>query len=338
MFISLVLHETIADCIDELELTQIASVISETSLEKQLANNDSTALKFTLFAPVNEAIVNSSLSRSQLQSVILSHIAMGEIHSKFFYDDKKIKSLSPGKFIHISQPSDHGPIVYYDHSKWDTNSDKDTYVNGIELQEGDACFASNGIVHLIKGIIDSSDQTIAQVVQSSSELSTIHSLLVAANLLQKLNDTQSFSMTFFAPSNEAFDKAISDIGVDIAKCLLADGNKKQLKQFLKYHIVCGTEYSAILSKKSELRTEACSVSGWFWSYWKQCETVGISINDDGGIAIGKTGSVITHLDVPASNGVIHYLSLPLVNPKLNLLSLCGGSSSSSQPTPTMTVN
>ena len=337
MFISLVLHETIADCIDELELTQIASVISGTSLEKQLANNDSTALKFTLFAPVNEAIVNSSLSRSQLQSVILSHIAMGEIHSKFFYDDKKIKSLSPGKFIHISQPSDHGPIVYYDYSKWDTNSDKDTYVNGIELQEGDACFASNGIVHLIKGIIDSSDQTIAQVVQSSSELSTIHSLLVAANLLQKLNDTHSFSMTFFAPTNEAFDKAITDIGVDIAKCLLADENKKQLKQFLKYHIVCGTEYSAILSKKSLLSTEACSVSGWFWSYWK-CETVGISINDDGGIAIGKTGSVITHLDVPASNGVMHYLSLPLVNPKLNLLSLCGASSSSSQPTPTMTIN
>ena len=306
-------------CINHLGLTQISSVITGTSLEKQLGNTSSTP-KFTLFAPVNEAIVNSNLSNSQLQSIISSHIAVAELHSKFFYNGKKMKSISQSKYFHI-----------YINNKY--YKSKNTYINGIKLLKGDACFASNGIVHLINGIINSSDQTIAQVVQSSSELSTIHSLLVAANLLQKLNDTHSFLLTFFAPTNEAFKKASSDIGVDIAKCLLADGNEIQLRKFLKYHIVCAAEYSAILSKKSELRTEACSWKSnqwYYWSYWK-CETVGISINDDGGIAIGNTGSIITHLDVPACNGVIHYLSLPLVHPKINFLELCPAIGSGFQP-------
>ena len=36
-----------------------------------------------------------------------------------------------------------------------------------------------------------------------------------------------------------------------------------------------------------------------------------------GIGVGGAGAILTHLDVPASNGVIQYISLPLINPCLH---------------------
>ena len=67
---------------------------------------------------------------------------------------------------------------------------------------------------------------------------------------------------------------------------------------------------------------ACSwYRSWYYLRYYECEKIEIKETDDG-IAVGKTGSVITQLDIPASNGVIHHISLPLVHPKLNLTTLC----------------
>ena len=56
-------------------------------------------------------------------------------------------------------------------------------------------------------------------------------------------------------------------------------------------------------------------------FYFECEKIDITSTDDG-IAVGKTGSVIEQVDIPASNGVIHHIFLPLVHPKLNLTTLC----------------
>ena len=142
-----------------------------------------------------------------------------------------------------------------------------------------------------------------------------------ANHLEILNKSHPL-FTLFAPTDAAFQRGSCDLGLNITQCLLADENKSSLKKFLKYYIVCGAEYSKCLVQRGQVTSVACSgYISWYYYYYYECEKIDIKETDDG-IAVGKTGSVIEQIDIPASNGVIHHISLPLVNPKLNLTTLC----------------
>ena len=150
-----------------------------------------------------------------------------------------------------------------------------------------------------------------------------------ANLLNSLK-WRSLK-TLFAPTDAAFQKGSCDLGLNITRCLLADGNKSHLKKFLKYHIVRGAEYSRPLVQRNKVTSLACYWYKYRHRYWhrywhsgyryKKCNKILITVGDDA-IGVGTTGAVIEQGDIPASNGVIHHISLPLVNPRLNLTTLC----------------
>ena len=153
------------------------------------------------------------------------------------------------------------------------------------------------------------------------ELTTLESILVKANLLQYLNKSHPL-LTLFAPTDTAFQRASCDLDLNITQCLLADENRSSLKKFINYHIVCGAEYSKCLIKRGQVTSVACSwYRSWYYLYYYECEKIEIKETDNG-IAVGKTGSIIKQLDIPACNGVVHLISLPLVHPKLNLTTLC----------------
>lgn len=185
-------------------------------------------------------------------------------------------------------------------------------------------------MHVIDGIIDSSNKTIAQVVQYSSNLTDLYSLLNAADLINFLSNPTPL-LTLFAPTDEALNAASSDLGVDIVRCLLS--NKQALKKFLLYHVTCGAEYSSSLVLQKKLVTKSCKkkkYSFYHYGYWRYknkyytvCKKLSVDMLDNG-IGVGGAGSVITHLDVPANNGVVHYISLPLIHPWLDLAKLCDG--------------
>ena len=117
MYLSLIeaLENSTLDCLEELGLTEFASLFSGLDLEDQLGTDNDT--KFTVFAPPNELIANSnlkSLSSSDLKIVLGSHVAKREILSVEFFDGQKIKSLSPGRNIHVTE-------IY----KWNHNTSSD---------------------------------------------------------------------------------------------------------------------------------------------------------------------------------------------------------------------
>ena len=92
------------DCLEELGLTEFASLFRGLDLEDRLGTDNGT--KFTIFAPPNELITNSnlrSLSSSDLKIVLGSHVVKRDILSDEFFDGQKIKSLSPGRFIHVTE-------------------------------------------------------------------------------------------------------------------------------------------------------------------------------------------------------------------------------------------
>lgn len=206
------------------------------------------------------------------------------------------------------------------------------FINGNELKSRDACISKNGRVHIIDGIIDSSNKTILQVVASSANLTVLTSLVQAANLVGFFNNPRPL-LTLFAPTDAAIEEASNNLGLDLEKCLLSPSNRNILDDFLLYHVTCGAEYSASLVLRSKLTTKSCVRKRYYYygyksyyrshyKYYKVCKKLPVSL-PVGGIAVGKgDDNVITHLDIPASNGVIHYISLPLVNPCLNLNKIC----------------
>ncbi|XP_019862963.1 PREDICTED: uncharacterized protein LOC105316499 [Amphimedon queenslandica] len=307
-----VLYNSTFDCLSQLGLTAFADLLSD-SLQDSLESDNSS---FTIFAPPNE-ILNQrnlgSLSSSEIDVLTKSHILNKEIHFPMLYNGLKKMSLSPGRFVFVSQSYNYETFTFK----------KDTYISGVKLIAPDACVAVNGVVHIIEGVIESSDQTIAEVVSATPSFSTMESLLVKADLLSSLNNTHGFPTTLFVPDNDAFKQGSSDLMVDIVQCLLADENMRSLKKFLKYHYTCDAFFSSILVKKTQLTTEACQRrwSRRYWYYYRHCKTVAINVNDDG-IQVGESGSLIEEADIQATNGVMHQISLPLINPWLDLEKLC----------------
>ena len=158
------------------------------------------------------------------------------------------------------------------------------------------------------------------------------SLLTAGNLLGFLNQSLPL-LTLFAPTDEAFSKASNNLGIDLVQCLLSANNKGALSKFLLYHVTCGAEYSSSLVLRKKLVTKSCIKKRYYYyhygyyyhrnKYYTVCKKLSVD-SPPNGIGVGGAGAILTHLDVPASNGVIHYISLPLINPCLNITQSCSG--------------
>ena len=131
--------------------------------------------------------------------------------------------------------------------------------------------------------------TIAQIVATNPNFSTLLAAVKAAGLVETLSGPGPF--TVFAPTNEAFAKIPK---ADLDK-LLAD--KAALTKVLTYHVVAGRVPSSEVVKLKEAKT----VQG-------QSVTIAVS----GGTVTLNGNSKVTAVDVAASNGVIHVIDTVLL--------------------------
>lgn len=135
----------------------------------------------------------------------------------------------------------------------------------------------------------SANLTIAQIVSTNPNFSTLLAAVKAAGLVETLSGPGPF--TVFAPTNEAFAKIPK---ADLDK-LLAD--KAALTKVLTYHVVAGRVPSSEVLKLKEAKT----VQG-------QSVTIAVS----GGTVTLNGNSKVTAVDVAASNGVIHVIDTVLL--------------------------
>lgn len=133
------------------------------------------------------------------------------------------------------------------------------------------------------------NQTIAQIVATNPNFSTLLAAVQAAGLVETLSGPGPF--TVFAPTNEAFAKIPK---ADLDK-LLAD--KAALTKVLTYHVVAGRGPS---SQGGTLK-EAKTVQG---------QSVTIEVKD--GKVILNGNSTVTVVDIQASNGIIHVIDTVLL--------------------------
>jgi len=133
------------------------------------------------------------------------------------------------------------------------------------------------------------NQTIAQIVATNPNFSTLLAALQAAGLVETLSGEGPF--TVFAPTNAAFAKIPK---ADLDK-LLAD--KAALTKVLTYHVVAGRVPSSQVVTLKEAKTV-------------QGQSVGIALKD--GKVILNGNSTVTAVDIQAKNGIIHVIDTVLL--------------------------
>lgn len=144
--------------------------------------------------------------------------------------------------------------------------------------------ASNGIVHIIDHVMMPPNGTIADILASNPDLSTLKAAVDAAGLTSALADGP---YTLFAPKNSAFDR----LGNDTVQALL--GNTDLLQSILLYHVVHGTLYSTGMHSGALHTLEAVDSERLVASF--------------GGYQVSVDGARVTSKDISATNGVIHII-------------------------------
>ena len=158
--------------------------------------------------------------------------------------------------------------------------------------------ATNGVIHIIDTVLvpssfkldaESLPKTVVDIALSSSDFSMLVSLLQKADLVGALQGEGPF--TVFAPTNEAFEKLLSALGISASDLM----NQPDLAKVLLYHVVSGKVMSGDLSDG----LKAPTLNG---------EELMFDLKD--GVKV-NTSSVVA-ADIESENGVVHVIDSVLV--------------------------
>jgi len=267
---------------------------------------------FTVFAPTDAAFevtldelgltIADLMSDTELLSRILTyHVAPGDFNSESLLQSAVLDTLN-GELIDLD-PLEDGLALN------DTINVIDTDIT-----------ASNGVIHVIDAvlipsnafaeeaeeqaaeeeaaeedveeIVEEAAATVVDVAASASDFSTLVAALDAADLTSTLEAEGPF--TVFAPTNEAFDAALDELGLTIED-LLADSDL--LSTILTFHVAPGNLPAEELAKLPVLLT----LNGG---------QIDVAATDDG-LVLNDSINVLD-ADLIASNGVVHAIDSVLI--------------------------
>ncbi len=142
--------------------------------------------------------------------------------------------------------------------------------------------------------------SLADVVAGDDRFTTLLAAVEAAGLTDTLADPDA-ELTVFAPTNEAFEAALSALDLTAEELLAAP----DLDSILTYHVLPEVVMSADIIAAG---TEAIVVDT------VQGESLTITVTDSGDVRFLDAGGTVIEADVMASNGVIHVIDVVLLPP------------------------
>lgn len=250
---------------------------------------------FTVFAPTNRAFSNlpagtvDSLlkpeNKKQLTDILTYHVVAGSYTSDEIKDGMTLTTVlgTPLKF---------------------TIMNGQVYINGKATVVAPDIITSNGVIHVIGGVLLPTDapqvamtpavpavKNIVDTAVSVPTLSTLVTAVTTAGLVDTLKGTGPF--TVFAPDNAAFAK----LPAGTVENLLKPESKSALTGILTYHVVPGIYKASDLKNGQTLTTV-------------QGKQVTVSIANGKVMINGST--VAAAADVMTSNGVVHVIDSVLL--------------------------
>lgn len=137
-------------------------------------------------------------------------------------------------------------------------------------------------------------QTIAEIAAGNESFSTLVAALEAAGLVETFQGKEHY--TVFAPTNEAFARALEDLGMTAEELL---GNKDLLTSILLYHVAKGDRYAKAVLSAGKLKM----LDGNFAE---------VTTDEEGAYI---DGCMIVKTDIKASNGVVHVIDYVMLPPE-----------------------
>lgn len=252
------------------ELSTLVTALQAAELVDALSGDG----PFTVFAPTNDAFaaLETIPDGDALKEVLLYHVAAGKFTAEDLLQKQTVTTLQ-GDEVSVEM-----------------NEEGDVLLNGnITVALADV-EASNGIVHVIEGILLPAPElsSIVEIAVNTPELSTLVGALQAAELVETLNGDGPF--TVFAPTNNAF------LALD------AIPNGDALKEVLLYHVVSGRFTAEELVAGQTVTTV-------------QGEEVTIEMTSRGNVLLNHEIKVAI-ADIEASNGIIHVIKGVLLPPSI----------------------
>jgi len=250
---------------------------------------------FTVFAPTDAAFGNidtSSLTDSQVKNILLNHVVQGAAESSSLFstylNTLAVESLSG---------AENNLSLY-------VNVGTEITLNGQSVVTGPDNLASNGVVHIVNEVI-----TIPNVTTFATADPTFGILVEALTLDGQPDFVATLSsfeapapFTVFAPTNDAFVTALTELGVES----LTDIAPSVLTSILNTHVIANANITS-----AELESGTVETLGETF----ELDAENATITDQN----GRTISIIL-TDVQAGNGVIHVVR-SVILPDLNLAPL-----------------
>lgn len=146
--------------------------------------------------------------------------------------------------------------------------------------------------------------TVLDVAVGNEDFSTLVAAVEAAGLQDALADPEA-TLTVFAPTNEAFEAALSELGLT-ADELLAD--TETLTAILTYHVLGDIVTSSDIADAGTEEIPVETLSG---------EELTVVVGDDGTVGFADQTATVTMADIEASNGVIHVIDAVLLPPSMS---------------------
>jgi len=250
-----------------------------------------------VFAPTNEAFsalpagtlgkLMKPENKKELVDILTYHVLPEAVLSTDLKASQAVKTVE-GKTLEVTKSGDRVRVGA-------SSKDLKNVIKADNL-------ASNGVVHIIDGVLlppSSTSKNIVQLAESVQDLSTLVAAVVAGDLADTLSSAGPF--TVFAPTNEAF----SALPAGVLKSLMKPQQKKELVDILTYHVLPEQVLSTQLKPFQAVKT----VEGKLLHVqeWGGKVHVGPSLES-------KDLKNVIKADNLASNGVVHIIDGVLLPP------------------------
>jgi uncharacterized surface protein with fasciclin (FAS1) repeats len=281
----------------------LVAAVQAAGLVEALAD---TEAEYTVFAPTNAAFelaleqlgisaeeLLAEDKREVLTSILLYHVAEGAAQRAdvLGLDGGSVTSLQ-GDDIDIN-------IV----GRRYVQLNGDGYVTDADNVAG------NGVVHGVNRVLlppsaFGSKASLLAKLEQNADYSTLVAALKFAALDAALSAPKA-DLTVLAPTNRAFERALSALGLT-AEQLLSEENKDLVKQILLYHVI-----------KGEVRSSAVRDADGTSVPTLQGESVAVDVGSWGVIRLNES-AYVRRTNIDTTNGVIHSISGVLLPPSVKL--------------------
>ena len=282
-------NETVVDAALDGGYSTLVTAVQQAELVPTLSDPFGT---FTVFAPTNEAFNNLATA---LNTDLAGILALDNLADILTYHVLGEEVLAAG----VTHGGIVQPVSQTNTLKTSVHANGDVFINQAQVTATDIT-VDNGIVHELDAAV-LPNETVVDVALDNG-FSTLATAVITAELLSTLSDPFA-EYTVFAPTNEAFDNIVADLGTDINGLLALES----LSDILLYHVTSGTTLSTALS--DGMTISALSM-----------QDLTVSIGDD--VMINR--ATVTQADVEADNGVVHVIDRVILFEPLSVSEITTG--------------